>query len=158
MTGRLTRRMLAVLTIGLACGAATSGLRGQDDAGNAPQPLPMETGAAEYGAAVASATDAGCRPWEYGNPDLFYNFYVPNNCGGAPAAMYLAPRPVPPLVGHTYYTYQPLMPHEMLYPHYRTYRQWYDNGRGFTRTKVAWYCNPLTETIKYAHGALRIAR
>jgi hypothetical protein len=115
-------------------------------------------GADEYTGSVASATGYGCRPWEYGNPVLFYNFYVPDNCNGVPAAMYLAPRPVPPLVGHTFYTYQPLMPHEMLYPHHRTYRQWYDNGRGFTRTKVAWYCNPLTETVKCVHGALRIPR
>ena len=58
-----------------------------------------------------------CRPYEYGNPDLFYNFYVPPNCGGMGAAMYQAPQAVPPLVGQTYYTYQPLMPHEHMYEH-----------------------------------------
>jgi hypothetical protein len=158
MTGRLTQKLLAVLTIGLACGVATSGLRGQENLGNAPQPLPTETGTVQYGEAMASAADYGCRPWEYGNPDLFYNFYVPNDCGGVPAAMYLAPRPVPPLVGHTYNTYQPLMPHEMLYPHQRTYRQWYDHGRGFTRTKVSWYCNPVVATLKTAQQTLRIPR
>ncbi len=167
MTGTFTRRMLAMLAIGLACGVATNGLLGQEEFGSAPEMLSAETGDvygdagygdAESGAAMTSAADYGGRPWEYGNPDLFYNFYVPNNSGGVPAAMYLAPRPVPALVGHTYYTYQPLMPHEMLYPHHRTYRQWYDDGRGFTRTKVAWYCNPLVATVKHAHQALRIAR
>ena len=158
MTARWTRTMLAALTMGLVCGVAAHDLRGAEELGIAPEPLAVDTGVVEYGGVAPSAADFGCRPWEYGRPDLFYNFYVPNNCGGAPAALYIAPRPVPPLVGHTYYTYQPLMPHEMLYPHYRTYRQWYDDGRGVTRTKVAWYCNPLTATVKYAHQAIRLPR
>jgi hypothetical protein len=81
---------------------------------------------------------AACRPYEYGNPDLFYNHYVPPNCGGLGAQLYIAPHPVPPLVGHTYYTYQPLMPHEMLYKHRRTYHRYYNGGRGLTRTSVRW--------------------
>ena len=99
-----------------------------------------------------------CRPWQYGHPDLFYNFYVPNNCGGVPAQMYLAPYPVPQLVGHTYYTYQPLMPHEFMYPHHRTYRSYYDDGRGIDRTKVKWYCNPVTMALKDGRQALTIPR
>jgi hypothetical protein len=66
----------------------------------------------------------------------------------------LAPQPVPPLVGHTYYTYQPFMPHELLYPHHRTYHRYYDGGRGLTRTSVSWYRPPLTSWTQY----LRIAR
>jgi hypothetical protein len=56
------------------------------------------------GAIIGASFDdgGGCRAWEYGNPDLFYNFYSPNNCGGNAAAMYIAPRPVPAVVGHTY--------------------------------------------------------
>ena len=56
-------------------------------------------------------------------PDLFYNYYVGPSptYGGVPAQMYLSPRPVPPHVGHTWITYQPLMPHEFLYTHHRTY-------------------------------------
>lgn len=158
MTSRWTRTMLAALTIGLVCGFSTSGLQAAEQLDTAPEPRPVELGAEGYVAVPASAADFGCRPWEYGRPDLFYNFYVPNNCGGAPAALYIAPRPVPALVGHTYYTYQPLMPHEMLYPHLRTYRQWYDGGRGVTRTKVAWYCNPLTATAKSVHQAIRLPR
>jgi hypothetical protein len=80
-----------------------------------------------------------CRGYEYGNPDLFYNFYVPPTCGGVGAQMYLAPVPVPPLVGHTYFTYQPLMPHEFLYRHHRRYHRYYNEGRGLTRTSVIWW-------------------
>jgi hypothetical protein len=54
--------------------------------------------------------------------DLFSNYYVGGSyCGDVPAQLYLSPRPTPPLVGHTYITYQPLMPHEFLYPHSRHY-------------------------------------
>jgi hypothetical protein len=158
MTSRWTRTMLAAVTLGLVSGFAIHDLRGQEEPGIAPQPMTTDAAPGVYAGVPATAADYGCRPWEYGRPDLFYNFYVPNDCGGAPAAMYLAPRPVPALVGHTYYTYQPLMPHEMLYPHYRTYRQWYDDGRGVTRTKVAWYCNPLTVGAKSLHQAIRLAR
>ena len=61
-------------------------------------------------------TFTNCRPRTYGQPDLFYNYYVPGTCGGVPAAAYIAPVPVPPVVGHTYYTYQPFLPNELLYP------------------------------------------
>ena len=101
---------------------------------------------------------AYCRPWEYGRPDLFYNFYMPNNCGGVPAQMYIAPRPVPALVGHTYYTYQPFMPHEFTYPHHRTYRRYYDEGRGMTRAKATWYCEPVSTTLKGMRNAIRLPR
>lgn len=81
---------------------------------------------------------AACRDHEYGQPDLFYNFYQAPNCGGVGAQMYLAPMPIPPHVGHTYYTYQPFMPHELLYKHKRTYHRYYDEGRGLTRTSIRW--------------------
>jgi hypothetical protein len=94
-----------------------------------------------------------CRPRTYGQPDLFYNYYVPGTCGGVPAAMYLAPRPVPATVGHTYYTYQPFLPHELLYQHHRHYYRYYDQGRGMTRTSVSWYRPPI-----YIPSHFRIAR
>jgi hypothetical protein len=115
-------------------------------------------GAASYGGVPYGGIDYGCRPWEYGRPDLFYNFYASNNCGGVPAEMYLAPLPVPPHVGHTYYTYQPLMPHEFMYPHYRTYRKYYNQGRGMNRTKVTWHCNPIVQAGKNAAYLVRIPR
>ena len=69
--------------------------------------------------------------------DLFYNYYVgPSVYGGQPAQLYVSPRPTPPFVGHTYITYQPLMPHEFLYKHCRCYlplqryRLWRDQDQG----------------------------
>ncbi len=64
------------------------------------------------------------------------NYYV-NGPGAVPAQMYPAPRPTPPMVGHTYITYEPLAPHEFLYHHSRVYtRQHADGSR--TRTRVRW--------------------
>jgi hypothetical protein len=58
-------------------------------------------------------------------PDLFYNFYAPavpaGSYPGSGAQLYVAPRPVPPRVGHTWYTYPTFMPHEFLYKHRRHY-------------------------------------
>ena len=72
-------------------------------------------------------------------PDLFYNFYVPPGyCGGVVGAeLYVCPVPTPPLVGHTYVTYQPPMPHEFLYPHTRRYLRIHPDG-SVTRTWVSW--------------------
>lgn len=73
------------------------------------------------------------------HPDLFYNFYNgPSACGGVPAQLYVAPRPTPPLVGHTWITYQPLMPHEFLYHHHRTYYK-YNRYGGHTIAHVRWH-------------------
>ncbi len=80
-----------------------------------------------------------CKDRSYPQPDLFYNFYAHGPCGGYPAQMYVAPKPVPANVGHTYITYQPLMPHELMYKHHRTYHQYYDGGRGLTRAKVIYW-------------------
>jgi hypothetical protein len=99
-----------------------------------------------------------CNPWQYGSQDLFYNFYAPNYVGTVPAQLYVAPRPVPGSVGHTYVNYQPLMPHEFTYPHHRTYRKWYDCGRGMNRTKVTWSCNPVTTTLQGIRDAVRLPR
>ncbi|OHB72270.1 MAG: hypothetical protein A2V70_10380 [Planctomycetes bacterium RBG_13_63_9] len=72
------------------------------------------------------------------SPDLFYNFYAsPGVYGGVPAQLYLCPRPTPPLVGHTYVTYQPLMPHEFLHKHCRCYTRIHPGG-GCTKTFVIW--------------------
>lgn len=74
----------------------------------------------------------------YGQPDLFYNYYAWPSCTGLGAELYLSPRPVPPHVGHTYITYQPLYPHEFLYDHHRTYHRYYNGGQGLNRTSVKW--------------------
>lgn len=73
---------------------------------------------------------------QFGQPDLFYNYYTQGNVNSANAQMYLSPVPVPPNVGHTYYTYQPFYPHHMLYAHTDRYHNNYDNGRGINRTTV----------------------
>jgi hypothetical protein len=67
--------------------------------------------------------------------DLFANYYVGPCPSGTAAAMYVSPQPVPAHVGHTYTTYQPLMPHEMLYRHTRSHYA-YEQGAGWTRSKV----------------------
>jgi hypothetical protein len=78
----------------------------------------------------------------YGHPDLFYNYYAWPSCTGVGAELYLSPRPVPPHVGHTFITYQPLMPHEFMYTHHRTYHRYYNGGQGLNRTHVKWYHVP----------------
>lgn len=67
--------------------------------------------------------------------DLFYNGYVGPNPSGTTGQMYVSPGPVPESVGHTYTTYQPFMPHEMMYRHHRSYYT-HNAGSGWTRTSV----------------------
>ena len=67
--------------------------------------------------------------------DLFANYQVGPNPSGTPAPMYVSPLPVPAHVGHTYTTYQPLMPHEYLYKHTRSHYA-HVPGSGWTRSKV----------------------
>jgi hypothetical protein len=83
-----------------------------------------------------TCSNGDCQYRWYGQPDLFYNYYVPPTCGGMGAELYISPRPVPPHVGHTYITYQPLYPHEFLYHHHRSYHRYYNGGQGLTRTCV----------------------
>lgn len=99
-----------------------------------------------------------CIERAHGNPELFYNFYVPPACGGVPAQLYVAPQPVPQHVGHTYFTYQPLMPHEYLYPHERVYHRYSDGGRGLTRTSVKWIDPPLKAFGSHLQHLFRVAR
>lgn len=140
--------LVALVVAGLS---SLASVHGQDTNGSGVLP---------EGSVCADGTcgTVGYRPWEYGNPALFYNFYVGNQWGGAPAQLYIAPYPVPPFVGHTYYTYQPLMPHEFLYRHYRTYRKYYDGGRGIDRTRVIWYSNPLATVLKDARQFVMLPR
>lgn len=88
------------------------------------------------------------------NPDVFYNMYPNTYAGATSANLYVAPLPVPANVGHTYYTYQPLMPHEYMYAHKRVYYTPYGAGAfhaqdhrgcplgntdGLNKTTVTWY-------------------
>ncbi|MDP6446186.1 MAG: hypothetical protein QGG36_28760 [Pirellulaceae bacterium] len=99
-----------------------------------------------------------CQPPEHGNPDLFYNYYLPPGCGQVGAMLYLSPSPVPQHVGHTYITYQPLMPHEFMYPHHRTYFNYYDGGRGLNRTSVRYYNPPVISQVGSVLSRFRVAR
>ena len=85
--------------------------------------------------------------WTPSRTRLFQNYYAPSNRGGISAPLYTAPVQVPALVGHTYGTYEPLMPHEMLYRHNRTYYRYYDGGRGLTRTRVVWWRGPVAPPL-----------
>ncbi len=99
-------------------------------------------GAALWTNKSAHAGDANCPnclPRTYAGGELFYNYYVPPNCGTRAAQMYLSPHPVPAMVGHTYNTYQPLMPHELMYRHKRVYHHHYNSNRGLTRTRVLYW-------------------
>ncbi len=102
---------------------------------------------------------AGCLPRTYGYPDLFYNYYTQGNCNSTNAQMYIAPVPVPPNVGHTFYTYQPFMPHEMLYWHKDRFHNYYDGGRGMNHTKVHYYAPPVRQAASNVYwNYLRIPR
>ena len=103
-----------------------------------------------HGLGAVSAIYHGVKNWErehlspanhfshQRSDDLFYNYYTdPGSRGSQPAQLYISPRPTPPHVGHTYYTYQPLLPHEMLYRHHRTYWAHQPYG-GWNRTRVTY--------------------
>lgn len=92
---------------------------------------------------VIEGTGGGCAPRSYGYPDLFYNYYTQGFCNVSNAQMYLCPRPVPPFVGNTYFTYQPWYPEEMLYWHKNRYHNYYDGGRGMDHTRVIYMAPPI---------------
>ncbi len=111
------------------------------------------------GEAVAGSNNVGVAGRAYGRPDLFYNYYTQGNRNRVHAQMYLAPRPVPPNVGHTFTTYQPFMPHEMLYKHTDRYHNYYDGGRGMNRTKARYYYPPVRQAASnFYWNMLRIPR
>jgi len=153
MSRILTRTLL------IACLAASAPLSADDD--TPPMPLQTDEATGDDAAAVEEGADAGEEPGrldesvEYYDgaeevrpappqANLFYNFYA---TPGMPAAMYPAPHPTPANIGHVYYTYQPFLPHEFLYPHGRTYYTFHGNYHGYghlhggstiNRTFVRW--------------------
>ncbi len=62
---------------------------------------------------------------------LFQNQYTQAGASQHNAALYIAPQPVPGRVGHTYYTYEALYPHEHLYTHKRRYFNYYAGPEAF---------------------------
>jgi hypothetical protein len=74
--------------------------------------------------------------------NLFQQYTTSN--GSATAGMYPAPHPVPNMGAQSYFTYQPLMPHEMMYQHSRNYYNYHNTGgymggyNSLNKTKVRW--------------------
>ena len=100
-----------------------------------------------------------CQPRRYGNPDLFYNYFTKGNCNQSNAQMYISPLPVPPNVGHTFFTYQPMYPHHMLYAHKDKFHRYYDCGRGMNRTKASYYYPPVRQSASnFYWNVLRLPR
>lgn len=100
-----------------------------------------------------------CLNRRYGQPDLFYNFYTQGNCNRVNAQMYVSPLPVPPFVGHTFFTYQPFYPHEMLYWHKDRFHNYYDGGRGMNRTRAVYYSPPVRQALSNIYwNKIRIPR
>lgn len=95
----------------------------------------------------------------YGQPDLFYNHFTQGQSNRSNAQMYVSPMPVPPNVGHTFNTYQPFYPEELLYWHKDRYHSHYDNGRGMNRTRAMYYSPPLRQAASNLYwNYLRIPR
>ena len=137
-TGLLT---IAITCLSFAAAFSTAGLAEAADHGHGRSTCPQ------------------CRQTDYGRPDLFANYYAQPYCGAAGAQIYPAPlSTIPQHVGHTYYTYQPLMPHELMYAHKRTYHRYYDGGRGMSRTSVHWYNSPGSVVGARLMHTLRIPR
>lgn len=122
------------------------------------------TGGSSFVGDVSSGSElgdsmAGCNGRNYGYPDLFYNYYTQGNCNQTNAQMLVAPVPVPPHVGHTFMTYQPFQPEEMLYRHTNRYHNYYDNGRGMNHTRIHYYSPPVrTAASNFYWNVLRIPR
>ncbi len=97
------------------------------------------------GGGYAGVGAGGGQSWGGYNPDLFYNYYVPQTGGdgGVPADMYPSPNATPAPAIQTYYTYQPWMPHEHLYEHNRRYIRYHSGGLGATAVQVQWGNSPL---------------
>lgn len=80
-------------------------------------------------AALAFVSHTASAQTGQGNlPNYLFPQYTTQGQGGMTAGQYPAPHPVPSHVGESYYTYQPLMPHEMMYEHQRSYYNYYNDG------------------------------
>ena len=77
-------------------------------------------------------------------PNHLFAQYTTQGNGGITAGQYPAPHPVPAHVGYQHTTYEPLMPHEMLYTHERNYYNYYNDnsfaggGGSLNVTSVRW--------------------
>lgn len=140
---RFRSMSLALLSLAIAGGWIS---QAQAQETEAPATLPAYSG----GVVVEGAPQ----------PDLFYNYYPNTSAGVNSANLYPAPYPTPPHVGHTYYTYQPLLPHEYLYEHSRVYYNTYGGPEAFYQDpgRRRGACNPgygvNKTTVVYQSGFL----
>ncbi len=112
-----------------------------------------------YSSGVGGSNAGIIQPRRYGSPDLFYNYYTQGYANQVNAQMYLSPLPIPPNVGHTFYTYQPFYPEEMLYWHKNRFHRYYDNGRGMNRTRAVYFSPPIRQAASNLYwNFLRIPR
>lgn len=96
--------------------------------------------------ALTLLSAAATQAQEYGTfgypADVARNQYVPGvpygDAGAIGASLYVSPRPVPPMVGHTFITYEGLMPDQLLYQHQRTYYRPHGPYGGVTQTNINW--------------------
>jgi len=76
--------------------------------------------------------------------NLFSQYTTPDGPNMTTAGMYPAPYDSPRLGAQSHYTYQPLMPHEMMYQHSRNYYNYYNTGgymggqNSLNKTSVRW--------------------
>lgn len=97
-----------------------------------------------FAVAVAIGLSSQAKSAEYcgpgSPPQVGYNYYVPGvpcgEAGAIGAQLYTSPRPVPPHVGHTFITYEGLMPHEFLYHHKNIYKRYWGPYGGTTTAKI----------------------
>ena len=83
---------------------------------------------------------------QFGQGNSPNNLFQQYSTGGA--GLYPAPHYSPQLGGQAMYTYQPLMPHEMMYQHQRNYYNYYNTG-GY----MGGGCDSLNKTtVKWQSG------
>lgn len=109
-------------------------------------------------AALSATTTVSAQEHGGVGPHLFANQYSQGAANQVNAQMYVAPVPVPAWVGHTYYTYQPLYPHEMMYQHTHRYHSYYDNNRGLNRTRVHYYNPPVRSGLNFIQNNFSLPR
>lgn len=99
--------------------------------------------------------------------NLFSQYATPDGPNLTTAGIYPAPYDSPRLGAQSYYTYQPLMPHEMMYQHNRNYYNYYNTGGYYggydslNKTQVRWqsgtnHFGPLPFTSRLGGAAYRI--
>jgi hypothetical protein len=157
MTNRLFNRLapcMAAMIIALAGAAAN----GQCPKCSCLQGITNKITGKSYVGDVPASEVCSCNAHPSGT-DLFYNYYTQGGVNQTNAQMYLSPGPIPPNVGHTFYTYQPFYPHELMYSHKNRFHNYYDNGRGINRTRAVYYSPPVRTAISNLYwNCLRLPR